>query len=56
MTDQPQRPSPGELPDAADAALSDQERQLVAWLQAPDLDADEIARRLMRDADRAQSD
>jgi DNA-binding CsgD family transcriptional regulator len=54
MTDGP-APSPPELPDAAAAALTDAERQVVAWLQDADVDADEIARRLLTDADRDQS-
>jgi DNA-binding CsgD family transcriptional regulator len=55
MTSTPEHPTIGELPDAVAAALSDQERQLVSWLQSAELGADEIARRLMIDADRDHS-
>lgn len=55
MTDPPQ-PSPAEAPDAAAIAFTAEEDQLLAWLQDPGLDVDEIARRLVTDADRDPSD
>lgn len=52
----PERPSPGDLPDAAAIALTEGERQLVNWLQDPDFDGNQLARQLLNDADHDQSD
>jgi hypothetical protein len=56
MNDGPHQSSAVELPDAAAAALTTAERRLVAWLQDAELDADEIARRLLTDANTDLSD
>lgn len=47
----PSEPEPqGVLPEAAAAALTEAERELVHWLLEPNVDANEITRRLMIDA------
>lgn len=53
---EPQQQISPDLPDAAAVTLTADERQLVIWLQDPDVDGHEIAQRLLTDADRDSSD
>lgn len=55
MTDPPP-PSVADLPGVASTVLSEPERRLIAWLQDPEVDSHEIARRLLTDADPNSSD
>jgi len=52
MTDRP--PKLARLPDAAEAAFSPAQRELVEALRNPSRDADDIARQLLVDADQDQ--
>jgi hypothetical protein len=48
--------STAELPEAAEQALTAEQRELVEVLLDPKFDADAIARRLLADADHDQPD